>query len=131
METQKTLTRHSTIAMVLIGLAALAIGQTTETERPKDGTYTYAVAFAEWNGKTNGATCTVIISGDSIKVVHNGNPNLSGKKGSIIDQGIIMKHAGTGKWIIGHTINDKNAKEVNGCEGQTIVDFKKKLIWSC
>ena len=35
---------------------------------PKSGTYTYDIAFAEWDGKSNGATCTVIIKGDSIKV---------------------------------------------------------------
>jgi hypothetical protein len=42
-------------------------------QKPKDGTYTYAIAWAEWGGKTLGATCTVIIKGDRIKVIHNGN----------------------------------------------------------
>lgn len=101
-------------------------------QKPKDGTYTYSIAFAEWQGKSLGATCTVIIKGDSIKVVHNGKGNLTGKKGDILDQGIIMRHTKTGKWIIGHNKNDKDAKEVGGCsDGPSIIDFKRKKFWSC
>jgi hypothetical protein len=65
-------------------------------QKPKDGTYTYAIAWAEWGGKTLGATCTVIIKGDSIKVVHNGAPNVTGSKGDIYTEGIILKHTRTG-----------------------------------
>lgn len=101
-------------------------------QKPKDGTYTYSIAFAEWQGKSLGATCTVIIKGDSIKIVHNGKGNLTGKKGDILDQGIIMRHTKTGKWIIGHNKNDKDAKEVGGCsDGPSIIDFKRKKFWSC
>ncbi len=101
-------------------------------QKPKDGTYTYSIAFAEWNGKSLGAKCTVIIKGDSIKVIHNGQGNLTGKKGDILDQGIIMKHTKTGKWIIGHSDKDKGAKEIGGCsDGPSIIDFKRKKFWSC
>ncbi|MFT3935305.1 MAG: hypothetical protein QM726_16890 [Chitinophagaceae bacterium] len=104
----------------------------TLAQKPSNGIYTYAIAFAEWNGKSLGATCTVIIKGDSIKVVHNGKANLTGKKGDIIDQGIIMKHTKTGKWIIGHAIKDKNAKSIGGCsDGPSVIDFKRKKFWSC
>lgn len=104
----------------------------TLAQNPKDGTYTYSIAFAEWNGKSLGATCTVIIKGDSIKVVHNGKGNLTGKKGDILDQGIIMKHTKTGNWIIGHSSKDKDAKEIGGCsDGPSIIDFKRKTFWSC
>ena len=110
----------------------LLICAVTFAQKPKDGTYTYAVAFAEWNGKSLGATCTVIIKGDSIKVVHNGKGNLTGKKGDILDQGIIMKHTITGKWIIGHSNKDKDAKEIGGCsDGPSVIDFKRKKFWSC
>ena len=99
--------------------------------KPKDGTYTFAIAFAEWQGKSNGTTCTVIIKGDSIKVVHNGTGNLTGKKGDILDEGIIMKHK-SGKWIIGHNLKDKDAKEIGGCsEGPSVIDFNSKRFWSC
>jgi hypothetical protein len=98
---------------------------------PKSGTYTYDIAFAEWNGKSNGATCTVIIKGDSIKVIHNGTRNLTGKKGDVLDKGIIMKHKKTGKYIIARTPQDQNTDEANGCEGPSIVDFTRRRFWTC
>ena len=103
----------------------------TQAQKPKDGTYTYSIAFAEWDGKSLGATCTVIIKGDSIKVVHNGKGNLTGNKGDVFDEGIIMKHK-YGKWIIGHSPSDKNAMEIGGCsDGPSVVDFTNKIFWSC
>ena len=104
----------------------------THAQKPKDGTYTYSIAFAEWQGKSLGATCTVVIKGDSIKVIHNGKGNLTGNKGDIMDEGIIIKHTKTGKWIIGHSSKDKDAKEIGGCsDGPSIIDFKRKKYWSC
>jgi hypothetical protein len=101
-------------------------------QKPKDGTYTYSIAYAEWNGKTLGSTCTVRIKGDSIFVIHNGNNRVSGNKGDILDSGVIMKHKKTGKWIIGHSRRDKDAKEIGGCsEGPSEIDFKRKIFWSC
>jgi len=104
----------------------------THAQKPKGGTYTYSIAFAEWQGKSLGATCTVIIKGDSIKVVHNGKGNLTGKKGDVMDEGIIMRHTKTGRWIIGHSPKDKDAKEIGGCsDGPSVIDFKRKKYWSC
>lgn len=100
-------------------------------QKPKNGIYTYAVAFAEWGGKSNGTTCTVKIRGDSISVIHNGSKQLTGKKGNILDRGIIIKHK-SGQWIIGHNLNDKNAEEVGGCTGgPNVIDFKRKKYWTC
>ena len=104
----------------------------TLAQKPKDGTYTYFIAFEEWQGKSLNATCTVQIKGDSIKIINNGTGNLSGKKGDIIDEGILMKHTKTGKWIIGHNVKDKDAKEIGGCSnGPAIIDCKQKKFWSC
>ena len=52
------------------------------------------------NGTENhsGSTVTVLISGDSIKIINN--ESLSGKKGQIIEHGKIVKHKSTGQWII-------------------------------
>jgi hypothetical protein len=103
-----------------------------DAQKPKNGTYTYSIAWAEWNGNSLGATCTVIIKGDSIKVIHNGKPNVTGKKGDIYDLGIIMRHVKTGKWIIGHSPKDKYAKQIGGCsDGPSVIDFKNKKFWSC
>lgn len=115
------------IALLLCTFAVCAHAQ-----KPGNGTYTYAVAFAEWQGKSLGATCTVVIKGDSIKVIYNGIGHLSVKKGDILDQGIIIKHQPTGKWIIGHSPADRHAKEIGGCsDGPTVIDFKNKKWWTC
>lgn len=100
------------------------------SQKPKDGTYTYSVAFDEWGGKSLGATCIVKIKGDSITVINNGS--LTGNKGDIMDQGIIMKHRKTGKWIIGRSPKDKNAIDFGGCgDGPSVIDFKNKKWWTC
>jgi hypothetical protein len=104
----------------------------THAQKPRNGTYKYSVAFAEWKGKSLGSTCTVIIKGDSIQVIHDGKGTLSGKKGDVIDQGIIVKHTKTGKWIIAHGLEDKDAEEVGGCsDGPSVIDFKRKKFWKC
>jgi hypothetical protein len=115
-----------------IAFLILYTSTATLAQKPIDGTYTYSIAFAEWNGKSLGATCTVIIKGDNVKVVHNGKGNLTGKKGDILDAGVIMKHTKTGKWIIGHSPKDKDAKVINSCSGgPSVIDFKRKIFWSC
>jgi len=124
--------RIDQVRILLTGCLLLFCYTVTLGQRPKDGTYTYTVAFAEWNGKSLGATGTVVIKGDSIKVIHNGETNLTGNKGDILDQGIIMKHIKTGKWIIGHNPGDKDAKEIGGCsDGPSVIDFKGKNFWTC
>lgn len=112
---------------VLIFISTIAFAQ-----KPKDGTYTYSIAWAEWNGKSLAATCTVIIKGDSIKVIHDGNLNVTGNKGDVYEEGILMKHKKTGKWIIGRSEKDKHAKEIGGCSGgPAVIDAKRKIFWSC
>ena len=104
----------------------------TSAQIPKSGTYIYKIAFAEANGKSLGATCIVVIKGDKIKIVHDGKASLTGQKGDIIEQGIIMKHVRTGKWIIGHSSKDKYAIDIGGCsEGPSILDFRHKIFWMC
>lgn len=114
----------------ILTVALLLIFVTTGfSQKPKSGTYTYTIAFAEWQGQSLGATCTVIIKGDSITVINNGS--ITGKKGDIIDAGIIMKHK-TGAWVIGHSKDDKQAAEIGGCTGgPTVVEFRTKKVWLC
>jgi hypothetical protein len=120
------------IRIILLACVFNSMFFTVHAQKPKNGTYTYSIAFAEWGGKSLGATCTVVIKGDSIKVIHNGKANLSGNKGDIIAEGIIMKHKKTGKWIIGHDVKDKDAEDVGGCsEGPSVIDFKGKKFWTC
>jgi hypothetical protein len=103
----------------------------TNAQKPKDGIYTYSISFEEWK-KSPKVTCSVEIKGDSIKIIDSGAGNLSGKNGDIIDEGILMKHIKTGKWIIAHSVTDKDAKEIGGCsDGPTVIDFKHKRIFLC
>lgn len=116
--------------IIVLGLLCLCF-QTVFAQKPKNGRYTYSIAFAEWQGKSLGATCTVKIRGDSIYVLHNGKKNLSGNAGDTLDAGIIMKHK-SGNWIIGHNKSDKYLDEYGGCTGgPTIIDFKRKRYWTC
>ena len=104
---------------------------TAYAQRPNDGTHTYDIAFAEWEGKSMGAQCDVIISGDSIRVIYNGVGSLTAPKGHVLDAGLIMKHK-SGLWIIAHNAEDVNALEVGGCgSGPSVIDFDKKKWWTC
>lgn len=117
---------------MILSLLFFAIGLVANAQKPKTGIYTHAVAFEEWQRKSLDVTCTVQINGDSIKIINNGTGNLTSKKGDIIDEGIIMKHAKTGKWIIGHNAKDKDAKEIGGCSsGPSVIDFRHKKFWLC
>lgn len=112
--------------LFLLSIAALNV----HAQKPKNGTYKYTIAFAEWQGKSLGSTCTVRISGDSITIINNGT--VSGKKGEVIESGLIMKHIRTGKWIVAHSPADKYAKEIGGCtDGPPVIDFKNKKFWLC
>lgn len=100
-------------------------------QKPKDGIYTYRIVFVEWQGKSTGATCTVIIKGDSVTVLHNGSKSVTGKKGDVIDKGVIIKHR-SGKWIIAAGPKDKNAPDIGACgDGPRVIDFRRKIVWSC
>ena len=117
---------------LLFFLLAFTVSNFTFSQKPKNGTYTYNIAFEEWQGKSLGATCSVRIKGDSIQIIHNGKGNLTGNKGEIMDEGIIMKHKKTGKWIIAHSPKDIFAKEIGSCkDGPSIIDFKNKKWWTC
>ena len=100
-------------------------------QKPRNGVYTYTIRWDEFDGKDLGNTCTVVVYGDSIKVVHNGKPNLTGKKGDVLVQGVILRHK-SGKWIIAQSRKDINATEIGACGGGPIViDFKRKVVWLC
>jgi len=97
-----------------------------------NGKYRFDIAFAEWDGKSMGEKVTVVISGDSIQVIYEGDGQLTlSKKGDVIDEGKIMKHK-TGVWIIGRIPADTQSDEVGGCSGgPAIIDFKYKRYWMC
>lgn len=101
-------------------------------EIPLDGRYRFDIAFAEWQGKSMGEKVTVVIYGDSIKIVYEGDGKLTLiGKGDVIDEGIIMMHK-SGNWIIGKDRSQVELDEVGGCTGgPAIIDFKSKKYWTC
>ncbi|MEZ4852402.1 MAG: hypothetical protein R3B93_28235 [Bacteroidia bacterium] len=115
----------------LFSFSCQSSGNTESTSYPvKDGTYTYEIFFAEWNGRFKGPDCKVIIEDGIITVVHI--EGLSREKGEIIAEGLLQKHVATGKWIIAESEEDIHAEEIGGCTGgPVIVNFKKKMIEIC
>lgn len=92
------------------------------SEIPASGEYVYAVAFAEYQGASMGKTVKVIIDGESIRVIFDGNE---------VDNGLLMKHK-SGAWIIGINETDKELDEVGGCtDGPSTIDFENKKYWMC
>ena len=97
-----------------------------------DGTYSFTIAFSEWGGKSLGTTCDVIIKGKSISVMHDGTGNLSGKKGDIILEGILMEHKKTEKLIIGNSKKDELAEEIGACTGgPSLIDLENRIVELC
>ena len=99
---------------------------------PADGTYLYDIAFSEYRGESMGEKVTVIISGDSIKVVYEGDGNLSNAKaGTVFGQGMLRKHK-SGRWIISQSPEDTEIDEVGGCtDGPEVIDFEEEKFWMC
>lgn len=98
---------------------------------PPDGEYRFDVAFAEWEGKSMGEKVTVVIHGDSVKVIYAGDGKLTAEKGEVLEEGIILKHK-SGDWIIARDREDVNLEEIGGCTGgPSIIDFKNKKFWMC
>ncbi len=98
----------------------------------KSGTYVFDIAFAEWQGASMGEKVTVKIYGDSVKVIYEGEGNLTNTyKGKVIDKGKIRKHK-SGVWIISKKESDKDLFEVGGCTGgPSVIEFKAKKFWLC
>lgn len=98
---------------------------------PPSGVYEYDMAYAEHMGQSLGVKLTIDILGDSIRVIYNGVGSISAKIGTVLDEGILMRHK-SGVWIVGHKPEDANTDEYGGCsDGPMIIDFKNKRFWMC
>ena len=96
-----------------------------------NGKYLFDVAFAEFQGKSMGVKVSVIVKDDSVKVIYEGQGELTAEIGEVLDQGMIIKHK-SGQWIIGTKESDKTLDEVGGCSGgPAIIDFMNKKYWMC
>lgn len=99
---------------------------------PVDGTYVFDIAFAEWGGISMGEEVTVVISGNRVQVIYEGNGSLTNTKaGEIMESGNIMKHH-SGVWIITETPSDTTLQEIGGCvDGPSVIDFEGRKFWMC
>ncbi|WP_103071624.1 hypothetical protein [Aquimarina sediminis] len=122
------------VSLLLVLLSFnISLAQRSKSDTiPPDGKYTYDIAFAEWGGKSMDEKVIVIIKDGVIKVIYDGGGEMiSVKKGSVLDEGKILKHK-SGAWIISTKENDIDAEEVGGCsDGPNVIDFDKKKFWMC
>lgn len=115
----------------LLFIAATLLYTSVSAQKLKTGTYTFSYCDLEYQTNNCLGTCKVVIKGDSITVYATkelAERITLTKEGDILDHGIILKHK-SGKWIIGKTKKDVNAKEI-GVEGPAIIDFSKKQYWT-
>jgi hypothetical protein len=43
-----------------------------------------------------------------------------------------LKHTRTGKWIIGHSVKEKQAKDIGGCsDDPLVIDVKRRILKLC
>ncbi|HLV23712.1 MAG TPA: hypothetical protein VKY36_02890 [Moheibacter sp.] len=114
---------------IFIFISLFFLAFTCQSSVSKDGFYIYDVAFSEWQGKSIGGKVEVEIKNN--KIVVRNYEGLSGKKGEIIDSGILIRHI-SGNWIIADSENDKYASEIGGCSGgPAIIDLDNKKFWLC
>lgn len=92
------------------------------------GTFTYQLYYAEWEGRMPNTEVTVIIKGDKITVQKNKNTNLTGP--NLILKGTVLKHD-SGVWIIATEPEEAHAPEVGGCVGIIPIDFSKQVVEWC
>jgi hypothetical protein len=105
-----------------------------QSEVPENGTYTYEVAFAEWEGKSLGDEIIVVLEDGHVALLISENSNvvwMGAKPGDVWEEGTLRKHK-SGVWIISNDENDVDLNEVGGCTGgPIIIDFEKRTIEVC
>ena len=105
-----------------------------QNEVPANGTYTYEVVFAEWEGKSLGDEIIVVVEDGYAALLISENSNalwMYAKPGDVWEEGTLRKHK-SGVWIISNSKSDVNLDEIGGCTGgPTIIDFEKRTIEMC
>lgn len=101
-------------------------------EIPPDGEYIYDISYAEYQGQTMGEKVRVVIKGNYIKIISEGNPSMTAKKGDILDEGILRKHTKTGDWLVSNNPSDTYLDAYGDCVGIVmVIDFVNKIYHTC
>jgi len=74
----------------------------------------------------------VVIKGNTIKIISEGNPSLTAKKGEVLDEGLLIKHNKTGDWLITNNPSHANLDAYGDCVGiAMVIDFVNKVYKTC
>jgi hypothetical protein len=94
-----------------------------------DRDYVFSHRFAEHPNVPN-TDVAVRVSEDHISI-SNENPESVLPLG-LLEEGTLMWHGGTSKWIIANSEQDLLATEVGGCtDGPATVDLERRIYWTC
>ena len=115
---------------IIIG-TLLMLFNPPQNEVPANGTYTYEVVFAEWEGRDE--IIVVVEDGHAALLIPENSNTLwmGAKPGDVWVEGTLRKHK-SGVWIISNDESDVNLDEIGGCTGgPIIIDFEKRTIEVC
>lgn len=105
-----------------------------QSEVPANGTYTYKIAYAEWEGKSLGDEIIVVLEDGHVSLIISENSNaiwMGAQPGDVIEEGTLRRHK-SGVWMISNDESDINLKEIGGCiGGPIIIDFENRTIEMC
>ena len=105
-----------------------------QSEIPANGTYTYEITFAEWDGKSLEDEIIVVLENGHVSLLISENSNaiwMGAQPGDVFEEGTLRKHK-SGAWIISNDESDVDLKEIGGCTGgPIIIDFEKRTIELC
>lgn len=118
---------------IIIGLLMM-LSNHPQSEIPANGTYTYEIAFAEWEGKSLGDEIIVVLEDGHVSLIISENSNaiwMGAQPGDVWEEGTVRKHK-SGVWIISNDKSDVDLGEIGGCtDGPIIIDFEKRTIEMC
>lgn len=78
---------------------------------------------------SRGFRVRVSIEGTQIVVI---NPKVHGPfPAGVIDEGKILWHARSKRWILAHDVAARDAPELGCAGGPSTIDFAKRIIWTC
>jgi hypothetical protein len=79
---------------------------------------------------TQGMELKATIDGGRIEQVNDGAAGLLPQ--GVVEQGLLLWHARSRRWIVGSSRSDADADEVGGCSGvPAVVDLVASAYWTC
>ena len=124
---------------VIAAMCALGAGRETPPVPLGSGEYQFEMKDFEFPTLPS-TSVRVILQGRHIKVVSDSRESTLFPYGTAIDEGLVIWHAASGQWIIGHNESDEDAPEVGGCgdgpavidlAGPAVIDLAGKVYWYC